>query len=532
MNPTFSFSDVDALRKQSRQLAGSIAPVVSSNQFKSPRCFQKPSSKCFSHRLNIESKSRGAATLKAGGAELKSDIISLATGRPSPAYFPLNGMSLEFPRGPDYFDDTPCNISSVHIGKYDLKNGMSNFDIATCLNYGYSAGSEQLLRFLTEHVDVVHNPPYSNWEVALNVGSTSALDAALRMFCSRGDHILMEEYSYSGAIETAGPLGIQTVGIKMDEQGLLPDDLNKVLTDWDSNKRNSPKPFLLYMIPTGHNPTGFTQPLERRRNIYAVAEKHDLYIIEDDPYYFLRLQGRETPPARTLPLAGAHTATTATEFLESLIPSYLSLDTSGRVLRLDSTSKTLAPGLRCSYMTANADIISQLLYHHDVSVVSPSGLSQLVMHTLLDEVWGHRGYIEWLMSLCTSYAVRRDAIISACEKYLPRSLASWTTPEYGMFLWIKIQWSEFPLAKYVSKDSKLGAISHIEEAIYSGGLRNGVMCCKGSMFRVDRTQDQELFFRATFATASLSDLDEAIKRLGEAIDQIYSEEDTKLSLDI
>ena len=44
------------------------------------------------------------------------------------------------------------------------------------------------------------------------------------------------------------------------------------------------RPRLLYTIPTGQNPSGTTLSDERRVELYALACKHDLIILEDDPY--------------------------------------------------------------------------------------------------------------------------------------------------------------------------------------------------------------------------------------------------------
>jgi DNA-binding transcriptional MocR family regulator len=46
-------------------------------------------------------------------------------------------------------------------------------------------------------------------------------------------------------------------------------------------------------------------------------------------------------------------------FLDSLVPSFLSTDTDGRVIRLDTFSKNLVPGCRLGWITAQPDIIEQ-----------------------------------------------------------------------------------------------------------------------------------------------------------------------------
>jgi DNA-binding transcriptional MocR family regulator len=105
----------------------------------------------------------------------------------------------------------------------------------------------------------------------------------------------------------------------MDEQGIQPEA-------FEAACRNS-APKALYCMPTLQNPTGAVMPEERRRTIAAIAEAHDLPVIEDDIYGFLLPDG---PPP-----------------LVSFIPRlghYIS-----------STSKSMAPGLRIGFLAVPED---------------------------------------------------------------------------------------------------------------------------------------------------------------------------------
>jgi aromatic amino acid aminotransferase I len=276
----------------------------------------------------------------------------------------------------------------------------------------------------------VHKPPYQDWRCALTVGSTSSLDMTYRMFTRPGDCILTEEYTFSTAVETAAPMGVRTIGIRMDEQGLIPSHMDEILSNWDESKRQARKPILLYTVPSGQNPTGATQGLERRKELYRVAQKHDLYIIEDEPYYFLQMEpytvGGGTPPG---PPPATHE-----NFLKALVPSLLSMDVDGRVMRLDSFSKVIAPGSRVGWVTASEQIIECIIRHNEVSTQNPSGISQLIIWKLLDESWGHSGYMDWLIHLRKEYTKRRNVILKACEDYLPAGIASYNPPAAGMFV--------------------------------------------------------------------------------------------------
>jgi aromatic amino acid aminotransferase I / 2-aminoadipate transaminase len=356
-------------------------------------------------------------------------------------------MSIKVP-SVGHFSEEETHDQGVVLtaGKHDLAEGTSIFDISTAFNYGQGTGAAQLLRFITEHTELVHRPPYKDWQCTMSVGSTSALDMVLRMFTQRGDIVLSEEYTFATAIDTMAPLGVKAVGIKMDEEGLLPDSMDEILTNWDPlMHEGARKPRLLYTVPTGQNPTGATQGLERRRAIYTVCQKHDIVIIEDEPYYFLQMQPYTGADSPDPPAPASHE-----EFLGALVPSYLSMDSDGRVFRMDSVSKIIGPGFRLGWVTASEQIVTRFKKHADLSTQSPSGLSQLALFKLLDEHWGHGGFLDWLLHMRLEYTKRRNVILDACEKHLPKEVISWTPPMAGMFVsLLSVAGSRIRLTTYV-----------------------------------------------------------------------------------
>jgi aromatic amino acid aminotransferase I len=434
-------------------------------------------------------------------------LISLGGGLPSSEYFPFEELSIKVP-AIGHFSEVETRESGVTLtaGKHDLAEGKSIFDIATAFNYGQGAGSAQMLRFITEHTELVHEPRYEDWRCTMTIGSTSGLDMALRMFTRPGDVILSETYTFSAFVETARPMGVRVCGVSIDAEGLLPDDLDHILSSWDVNARGARKPHLLYTVPTGQNPTGATQSAPRRKALYSICQKHDIYIIEDEPYYFLQMQPYTGPAAPSVPPPSSHA-----EFLESLVPSYLSLDTDGRVLRLDSFSKVICPGSRIGWLTASAEVIEKFQKHADVSTQNPAGMSQLILFKLLDEHWGHAGYLDWLIYIRMEYTKRRDTILQACEKYLPQEVMSWNPPMAGMFHWMKIDFTKHP--EYPEK-----GIEQIEESIFFRNIEHGTMCMRGSWFYADAEESHDtLFFRATYAASPPDRIDEAVRRFGEAM---------------
>jgi len=546
----FGVPDVQPHRECCPPLPRGVAAFASSEMFKSPANKAKPKARRWDARLSRESAARKKSSLKGAAAYLKiPGIISLGGGLPSPEYFPFESVSVRVPVAPAFTEDeTGHTGATLSTGRYDVRQGASVYDLSIAMNYGQATGAAQLLRFVTEHTEIVHAPRYADWECCLTTGSTSALEMAMRMFLEPGDWILTEEYTFSSALETAGPLGARVCGVGMDGEGLLPKELDRVLSDWDAEKRGR-KPVLLYTVPTGQNPTGATQSLARRKAVMEVCERHDLLVIEDDPYFFLQMEEYVSPEERGLGevngttsattngtaatnghRGGQHPATLSPKFkptsvhafLSALTPSLLSLDPHGRVLRLDSFSKIIAPGSRTGWITAPAQLIERFVRHSEVSTQNPSGLSQVVLFKLLDEEWGHEGFLQWLMFIRAEYSRRRDVIVAAAERHLPRHLCIWNPVRAGMFFWIRIDWRRHPLAATLGPggEPRCGpppSALEIEERIFHTAIANGVLCSRGSWFRAQKGSDSEVFLRLTFAAASEEQIVEGVGRLADAV---------------
>ena len=111
-------------------------------------------------------------------------------------------------------------------------------------------------------------------------------------------------------------------------------------------------------------------------------------------------------------------------------------------MRLETFSKVIAPGTRTGWIVASEQIVERFVRHSEVSVQNPSGISQLILFKLLDEAWGHSGYLEWLIHLRMEYTARRDNICNSCQQWLPREITGWTAPMAGMFV-------SFPILFYI-----------------------------------------------------------------------------------
>ena len=216
--------------------------------------------------LSDEARMRKGNTLKEAAKYLsKPGLISLGGGIPSSEHFPFEELSVKVPSIGHFSEQETKELGvTLTAGKHDLAEGKSIYDIATAFNYGQGAGSAQLLRWITEHTELVHDLQYEDWGCTMVPGSTSSTEMAFRLFTRPGDMILSEVYTFSAAVNCADALGLRVAGIAMDKEGPLPDDMDTLLTTWDVAARGARKPRILYTVPTGQNPTGCT--LQRARS--------------------------------------------------------------------------------------------------------------------------------------------------------------------------------------------------------------------------------------------------------------------------
>ena len=121
----------------------------------------------------------------------------------------------------------------------------------------------------------------------------------------------VEEPGYGKIRKIYSAGGVTCLSAAMDDLGVRPDSLGDAR--------------VLHISPSHHFPTGLVTPVNRRMELINWAIQHDGYIIEDDYDSEFRFDARP-------------------------VPAMQSLDPSGRVIYMNSFSKSLAPSIRISYM--------------------------------------------------------------------------------------------------------------------------------------------------------------------------------------
>lgn len=438
----------------------------------------------FNSFFSKEASLRGASVM----ALPSPGTISLSTGLPNPECFPLKGVHIDVQSPASDFNKTEEITRTIDLHPDEI--------VASC-QYLSSKGLKFFNEWVTNYVTTYFKPDYQDWNFLIQAGATQSLDALFRMLLDPGeDTILCENFTYSCFLETCVPMRIEVVSTEMDSEGIIPSKMDSLLENWNScEKTKSLKfPKLLYTMPTGHNPTGITLSTERRRELLEVANKHNILIIEDDPYYHLQLDNDEN---------------------SEHIPSLLKFDTQGRVIRIDSFSKMLMPGLRVSVVTANSTFIKKLTNHNELSIHSASAVSQLMLQMIFTQ-WGDDGYHKWLDHLQSLYRRRRDIMVSSFDKYLPHDLVAFNRPNYGMFIWIDVHLEKFPQPAESSMTDAEWA-QYVEDEIFRIAAEDfKVVLTKGHWFMHDKSLPKA-GFRATYSYSEEESMIKGAEAFGKAI---------------
>ncbi len=188
-------------------------------------------------------------------------------------------------------------------------------------------GYAPLGAWVAAHVQRLHAPPVAV-DHLVTCGNTNGLDLALRSLLNPGDVVLTEEYTYAATLQALRPMGAALLGVPSDEHGPLPAALRGMLEQ--RRAAGLPAVRVFYCVPVSGNPTGVSWSEERKAAMYSLACEFDFLLLEDDAYFYLQFNLNQLDPSSQPGLSG-------------LGRSLLSYDTQGRVVRVDTFSKFLAP---------------------------------------------------------------------------------------------------------------------------------------------------------------------------------------------
>ncbi|MFD8072540.1 PLP-dependent aminotransferase family protein [Streptomyces sp. NPDC059718] len=302
--------------------------------------------------------------------------------------------------------------------------------------------------------------PTGSDDLLVTGGSQQALTLISTALLEPGDVVLVEDPGYLAALQCFAFAGARVVPVPSGADGIDPMSLELAVV------REKAK--LLYLVPTFQNPTGRTTTAERRQAVALIAERHGLWIAEDDPYGELRYDGEAEP------WIASHEAA------------------ADRTVLLGSLSKIMAPGMRLGWLRApaalrRACVVAKQSADLHTSTVDQAAAARYLADSDLD---AH------LTRVRAAYRERRDALLAGLPGALPEG-SSWNRPEGGMFVWARLP------AGYDASELLPQVVAH------------DVAYVPGAPFYAGEPDRSAL--RLSFVTYTPDEIGEGLRRLAKAL---------------
>jgi 2-aminoadipate transaminase len=275
----------------------------------------------------------------------------------------------------------------------------------TLATYGLESGPQgyrPLRQFLSAKLKRDGGISCAADDILIVSGSLQALDLVNATFLARGDTVIVERDSYQGALNRLTRLGVNTIGIPLDHDGMRMDVLAETLADL---KHRGVTPKFIYTIPTVQNPTGTIMPESRRLELLGLAEQYGVPIFEDDCYADLIWDGKR-PPA------------------------LYAMSKTANVIHTGSFSKSIAPALRVGFVVAPWAALSRML-----PLKTDAGSGALEQMVLAEYCTPH--FETHVPALRRGLRAKLDTLMEALNEQFGTT-AEFEEPKGGIFLWVKL----------------------------------------------------------------------------------------------
>ena len=364
-------------------------------------------------------------------------IISFAGGLPSPATFPV----------------TEFAAASAQVLKED---GPAALQYAA--SEGFAPLRERVAAMLPWAVDPA--------QVLITTGSQQGLDLVAKVLLDPGSRVLVETPTYLGALQAFAPMEPQAVGVRSDDDGVLPQDV----------QAQAAGARFLYLLPNFQNPTGRTMGEARRAELSALCARIGLPIVEDNPYGELWFD--QPPPA---PLSARHP---------------------DGCIYLGSFSKVLAPGLRLGFLVAPPALYPKLLQAKQAADLHSPSFNQRMAARVMEGDFLDRH----LPRIRALYRSQRDAMLAALEREMKGLDVQWNAPAGGMFLWARLP----------------GGVDAVD--LLPRAVEAGVAFVPGAAFYAGEAPDAQArrTLRLSFVTATGAQIDTGIAALARALRELLA----------
>ena len=363
------------------------------------------------------------------------DLISLGGGLPSPESFPL---------------DLVIELTEKVINKYG----------STALQYDSTEGFTPLRRALIDYVNA-KGIDAGLENIYITSGSQGFLDAIGKLLISPGDYVAVEGPTYLAALQAFNAYEVHYAQMQVDKEGVIPESMEEIIQSY-------PVKFV-YTVPTFQNPSGKTIGVQRREKIAEIILKHDVLLIEDDPYSALRYKGEELPT------------------IKSMAPD--------NVIYASTFSKIFAPGLRIGFFVAPEKLGRWL-----VLIKQGVDLNTCTFTQALATEYLTGGYVsKQVQKNINLYRPKLETMLKELEDNFPKDF-KWCEPDGGMFLWVE------------------GPEGMDMEKVYKRAIEKGVGFVPGTFFFPNPGDGIETM-RLNFTNVTEEQIKQAIKILASVVEE-------------
>ena len=363
------------------------------------------------------------------------DLISLGGGLPSPESFPL---------------DLVMELTEKVIKKYG----------SAALQYDTTEGFTPLRKALVEYINA-KGIDAGLENIYITSGSQGFLDAIGKLLITPGDYVAVEGPTYLAALQAFNAYEVHYAQMQVDKEGVVPESMEEIIQSY-------PVKFV-YTVPTFQNPSGKTIGVQRREKIAEIILKHDVLLIEDDPYSALRYKGEELPT------------------IKSMAPD--------NVIYASTFSKIFAPGLRIGFFVAPEKLGRWL-----VLIKQGVDLNTCTFTQALATEYLTGGYVsKQVQKNINLYRPKLETMLKELEDNFPKDF-KWCEPDGGMFLWVE------------------GPEGMDMEKVYKRAIEKGVGFVPGTFFFPNPGDGIETM-RLNFTNIAEEQIKQAIKILASVVEE-------------
>ena len=367
-------------------------------------------------------------------------VVSLSAGNPAPEAFPVKEIA-------------------------EISNDILTKNPIAALQYGSTEGYTPLRDTLKDYMKNSYNIGREFDDLIVTSGAQQVMDLLTKSVCNEGDTVICEAPSFIGSLNSFRSYNASLCGIPLEKDGMNIEALEKALQT-EKNVR------FIYTIPNFQNPSGITTSLEKRKQIYELAKKYNVMILEDNPYGELRISGEN-------------------------VPAIKSFDEDGIVVYVGSFSKVLSPGMRVGWTVAPKEVLSKMIVCKQGSDVHTNMWAQMTAHRFITE-YNFDAHLEKLRDI---YRKKANFCMDLLDKYIVPNKITYERIEGGLFIWCRL-----PDGVDMNDFCKQAVLKK-------------VCVVPGTAFLTDE-KEQSQCFRINFSTPTDEQLEKGIKILGELAKEI------------